>query len=71
MDIISLYREGERASANFRMVVSYWDTAASLVLNGGIDQKMFLDETPSISSCMQRSPTSCPKCVNSFAKQIS
>jgi hypothetical protein len=43
MDIISLYREGERGSANFRMVVSYWDTAASLVLNGGIDQKMFLD----------------------------
>ncbi|HEV7930666.1 MAG TPA: hypothetical protein VGP12_11110, partial [Nitrosospira sp.] len=28
---------------NFRMVVSYWDTAASLVLNGGIDEKMFLD----------------------------
>ena len=23
MDIISLYREGERASANFRMVISY------------------------------------------------
>ena len=42
MDIIGLYRGGERASANFRMVVSYWDTAASLVLNGGIDQKMFL-----------------------------
>src|SRR5947199_8681288 len=43
MDIIALYRGGERASANFRMVVSYWDTAASLVLNGGIDQKLFLD----------------------------
>ena len=43
MDIISLYRGGERASANFRMVVSYWDTAASLVLNDGIDRKMFLD----------------------------
>jgi len=43
MDIIALYRGGERASANFRMVVSYWDTAASLVLNGGIEQKMFLD----------------------------
>lgn len=42
MDIIALYRGGERMSANFRMVVSYWDTAASLVLNGGIDQKMFL-----------------------------
>jgi hypothetical protein len=25
------------------MVTSFWDTAASLVLNGGIDQKMFLD----------------------------
>ncbi len=43
MDIITLYRGGERASANFRMVASYWDTAASLVLNGGIDQKLFLD----------------------------
>jgi len=43
MDIVSLYRDGERASANFRMVTSFWDTAASLVLNGGIDQKMFLD----------------------------
>lgn len=43
MDIIALYRGGERASANFRMVASYWDTTASLVLNGGIDQKMFLD----------------------------
>lgn len=43
MDIVALYRGGERASANFRMVTSYWDTAASLVLNGGIDQKMFLD----------------------------
>jgi hypothetical protein len=43
MDIVALYRGGERASANFRMVVSYWDTAASLVLNDGIDCKMFLD----------------------------
>ena len=43
MDIIALYRGGERASANFRMVTSYWDTAASLVLNGGIDKRMFLD----------------------------
>ena len=25
------------------MVTSFWDTAASLVLNGGIDRKMFLD----------------------------
>lgn len=43
MDIIALFRGGERASANYRMVTSYWDTAASLVLNGGIDRKMFLD----------------------------
>jgi hypothetical protein len=43
MDIVELFRRGERASANFRMVTSYWDTAASLVLNDGIDRKMFLD----------------------------
>jgi len=43
MDIVGLYRGGERASADFRMVASYWDTACSLVLNGGIDRKMFLD----------------------------
>jgi len=43
MDIVGLFRGGERASANFRMVTSYWDTAASFVLNDGIDRKMFLD----------------------------
>lgn len=43
MDIVNLYRDGERASANFRMVASFWDTACSFVLNGGIDRKMFLD----------------------------
>lgn len=43
MDIIKLFRGGERASANFRMITSYWDMAASFVLNGGIDEKMFLD----------------------------
>ena len=43
MDIVALYRGGERASANFRMVASYWDMAASFALNGGIDEKMFLD----------------------------
>jgi len=43
MDIIALYRGGERESANFRTVTSYWDMAASLVLNGAIDEKTFLD----------------------------
>jgi hypothetical protein len=43
MDIIKLYRDGEQASACFRTVVSYWDMAASLALNGAIDEKVFLD----------------------------
>jgi len=43
MDIIALFRGGERASANFRMVTSYWDMASSFVLNGAIDEKMFFD----------------------------
>ena len=42
LDIVKLYQAGERESANFRMVVSYWDMAASLVLNEGIDEKLFL-----------------------------
>ena len=43
MDIIKLYREGEQASAYFRTVTSYWDMAASFVLNDALDEKMFLD----------------------------
>lgn len=43
MDIIKLFRDGERASAKYRTVTSYWDMAASLVLNGAIDEKTFLD----------------------------
>ncbi len=43
MDIINLYRDGEQASAHFRTVVSYWDMAAALVLNGAIDEKTFND----------------------------
>jgi hypothetical protein len=42
-DIINLYREGEQASAYFRMITSYWDMASSFVLNGALDEKMFLD----------------------------
>jgi hypothetical protein len=30
-------------NAYFRMVSSYWDMAASFVLNGAIDEKMFTD----------------------------
>lgn len=43
MDILQLLVSGADGSANFRMITSYWDMAASLVLNGGIDQKLFLD----------------------------
>ena len=32
-------------SGYVRMVMSYWDMAASLVLNGAIDSKMFQDST--------------------------
>ncbi len=31
------------SSANFRMVVTYWDMSASLVLNGAINEQMFND----------------------------
>lgn len=43
MDIVKLLISGEKESAYFRMITSYWDMAASLVNNGGIDEKLFLD----------------------------
>ena len=42
-DIAALMVGGFDSSANYRMVTSYWDMAASLVNNGGIDEKMFLE----------------------------
>src|SRR5262245_37956367 len=42
-DIGRLFASGERESSYYRMITSYWDMAASFVLNGGIDEKLFLD----------------------------
>lgn len=42
-EIVILDLSGERESANFRMVTSFWDMACSLVNNGAIDEKLFLD----------------------------
>ncbi len=41
-DIARLLSSGLQASASFRMLTSYWDMAASFVLNGGIDEQIFL-----------------------------
>jgi len=42
-EIVQLMLSGEKQSSYYRMVASYWESAASLVNNGGIDEKMFLD----------------------------
>ncbi|HZS10061.1 MAG TPA: hypothetical protein VFD58_34855 [Blastocatellia bacterium] len=42
-DIIKTLVSGQQESAYYRMVTSYWDMAASLVNNGGIDEQMFLE----------------------------
>ncbi len=42
-DIVVLMLSGEKQSAYYRMVTSHWEVAASLVNNGGIDEKLFLD----------------------------
>ncbi|HMG34302.1 MAG TPA: hypothetical protein VKM94_10220 [Blastocatellia bacterium] len=41
--IAKLLVSGHDQSAYYRMITSYWDMAASLVNNGGIDEKMFLE----------------------------
>lgn len=42
-DIAKLVISGERESAYYRTVTSYWDMACSFVNNGGLDEKLFLD----------------------------
>ncbi len=42
-DIIKLMLSGQEPSAYYRMITSYWDMAASLVNNDGIDEKMFIE----------------------------
>ncbi len=43
LEIVGLLRSGEKQSAYYRMVASHWEVAASLVNNGGVDEKMFLE----------------------------
>lgn len=42
-DIVTLLVSSQKQSAFYRMVASHWEVAASLVNNGGIDEKLFLD----------------------------
>jgi len=42
-DVLALMLSGEQQSAYYRMVSSHWEVAASLVNNGGIDEKLFLE----------------------------
>ncbi len=42
-DVVQLLLSGQQESAYYRMVASYWETAASFVNNGGIDEKLFLE----------------------------
>lgn len=42
-EVVALLVSGQKQSAFYRMVTSHWEVAASLVNNGGIDEKLFLD----------------------------
>ena len=42
-EVVALMLSGEQQSAYYRMVSSHWEVAASLVNNGGIDEKLFLE----------------------------
>ena len=41
--IVELMLSGQEESAYYRMVTSYWESTASLVNNGGVDERLFLD----------------------------
>ncbi|NOT63517.1 MAG: hypothetical protein HOP19_25175 [Acidobacteria bacterium] len=40
-DLAQLIANSQQSSAHYRMLTSYWDMAASFVLNGGIDEQIF------------------------------
>lgn len=42
-EIVELMLSGLEQSAYYRMVSSYWESTASLVNNGGVDEKLFLE----------------------------
>ena len=42
-EIVRLMLSGQKQSAFYRMVTSHWETAASFVNNGGIDERLFLE----------------------------
>jgi hypothetical protein len=41
-NIMQMMASSHGSSAHYRMLTSYWDMAASFVLNGGIDEQIFL-----------------------------
>lgn len=43
LEILALMQSGEKQSAFYRMVSSHWESAAALVNNQGIDERMFLE----------------------------
>jgi len=45
-EIVRLMLSGQKQSAFYRMVTSHWETAASFVNNGGIDERLFLEGNP-------------------------
>ena len=50
-DILALLQSGEKQSAFYRMVGSHWEVAASLVNNGAVAEKLFLDANQSTWLC--------------------
>jgi hypothetical protein len=42
-EIVRMMVSGQKQSAFYRMVASHWETAASFVNNGGIDERLFLE----------------------------
>ena len=42
-EIVRMLVSGQKHSAFYRMVTSHWETAASFVNNGGIDERLFLE----------------------------
>ncbi len=44
-DVLDIFAQGNPHNAHFRMMVSYWDMAASLAVHGPLDAELFLESS--------------------------
>src|SRR6202049_526544 len=65
-EMMQKYPPGSQEGANFRMVVSYWDMAASFVTAGVLNQELFLQSAGELLFCWTKISELVPEMRKTF-----